>query len=706
MPAIFRYLFMVYYCCKGFLLLDVYLLMLGVLFHASFFFSGMAQFVSHFAEPGDPEYAPPIKEAETPAERKARIHAARLEKGAEKAAEELQKYDPTNDPNVSGDPYKTLFVARLNYETTESRIKREFESYGPIKRVGIFEYNQAGLVRGYATTFSLTCHAKNLYILFKNICFKNLWIMFLISIILNEQKKMSGNEKISPISSYKEIPGGFSHHSTNGKFSLPIFLLSNSKDLAGKAGFKLSRALMHCAFWPLFSSNKRRLASVLFPELEASQNISAIEKMLCFSATLALVVMHLAIRSPMIKRAITWLWKINSKDMMDIVRMVADKVTNKPRGYAFIEYMHTRDMKAAYKQADGRKLDGRRVLVDVERGRTVPNWRPRRLGGGLGTTRVGGEEVNQKHSGREVQQSGGSSRSEEPRTREDRQTERDREVSRERGRDKERDREKSRERSHDKPRDRDHREDRHHRDRERERDRDKERERGRDRDRDRTRDRGRDRGRDYERDRERDRGRDRDRTRDRERDYEVSDHDRGRSHDRDESKHERDRLVERDYDHAEPEDDRGWYEQPEQGQRLPDAENDPRYDHYEHHRSRGPYDPMDVQGDQDRYDQYPDRDHDRYDQMEDDDYHYDRGTSESREKEREYRRSERSVVPLLGEVSSRSLETFLSHKLKSFVFSLIWFELQAGTSVSCILYFSSQALEGQALTLDTNGWVR
>jgi len=55
---------------------------------------------------------------------------------------------------------------------------------------------------------------------------------------------------------------------------------------------------------------------------------------------------------------------------------------------------------AAYKQADGRKIDGRRVLVDVERGRTVPNWRPRRLGGGLGTTRVGGEEVNQRHSGR------------------------------------------------------------------------------------------------------------------------------------------------------------------------------------------------------------------------------------------------------------------------------------------------------------------
>lgn len=31
-------------------------------------------------------------------------------------------------------------------------------------------------------------------------------------------------------------------------------------------------------------------------------------------------------------------------------------------------------MKSAYKAADGRKLEGRRVLIDVERGRTVPGW--------------------------------------------------------------------------------------------------------------------------------------------------------------------------------------------------------------------------------------------------------------------------------------------------------------------------------------------
>ena len=35
---------------------------------------------------------------------------------------------------------------------------------------------------------------------------------------------------------------------------------------------------------------------------------------------------------------------------------------------------------AAYKHADGKKIDGRRVLVDVERARTVKGWRPRRLG--------------------------------------------------------------------------------------------------------------------------------------------------------------------------------------------------------------------------------------------------------------------------------------------------------------------------------------
>ena len=43
--------------------------------------------------------------------------------------------------------------------------------------------------------------------------------------------------------------------------------------------------------------------------------------------------------------------------------------------YAFVEYENEDDMRLAYKRGDGRKIDGRRVLVDVERGRTVRDWK-------------------------------------------------------------------------------------------------------------------------------------------------------------------------------------------------------------------------------------------------------------------------------------------------------------------------------------------
>ncbi|KAF6983717.1 hypothetical protein CFC21_001846 [Triticum aestivum] len=351
-------------------------------------YSGMSQFVSRFAEPGDPEYAPPVPTCETRAEKKDRIRQLKLEEGAAKVAEELQKYDPQNDPNVTGDPYKTLFVARLGYETSEQKVKRDFEAYGPIKRV----------------------------------------------------------------------------------------------------------------------------------------------------------------------------------------RLVTDKVTNKPRGYAFVEYAHTRDMKSAYKQADGRKVDNKRVLVDVERGRTVPNWRPRRLGGGLGSSRIGGEDAAQKHSAREQQNAAGRPRSEEPR-RDDRPADRDREKSRDRVRERDRD-EKTRERSHDRTRDRDPREDRHHhRDRERTRDRDRER--------DQERDRGRDR---RDRDRHKDHGRDRDQDRDRKRERS---HGRGRDRDRDyeRASHEQDPRRDRDYKRARHEHDRGHLQESDADY----GNGELGYNQHEHHRSHEQY---------------------------------------------------------------------------------------------------------------------
>ncbi|CEI95951.1 hypothetical protein RMCBS344292_10125 [Rhizopus microsporus] len=56
------------------------------------------------------------------------------------------------------------------------------------------------------------------------------------------------------------------------------------------------------------------------------------------------------------------------------------KVTKKCQA----KFEREKDMRAAYKDADGLKILGRRILVDVERARTVKGWRPRRLGGGLG----------------------------------------------------------------------------------------------------------------------------------------------------------------------------------------------------------------------------------------------------------------------------------------------------------------------------------
>jgi U1 small nuclear ribonucleoprotein 70kDa len=46
--------------------------------------------------------------------------------------------------------------------------------------------------------------------------------------------------------------------------------------------------------------------------------------------------------------------------------------------------MRERDANYAIQKADGRKVDGKRILVDREMGRTSERWFPRRLGGGKG----------------------------------------------------------------------------------------------------------------------------------------------------------------------------------------------------------------------------------------------------------------------------------------------------------------------------------
>ncbi|KAL2143871.1 hypothetical protein VTI28DRAFT_9940 [Corynascus sepedonium] len=54
------------------------------------------------------------------------------------------------------------------------------------------------------------------------------------------------------------------------------------------------------------------------------------------------------------------------------------------RGYGFVVFEREKDMRAALDGCDGIRIKDRRIKVDVERGRTVKGWKPRRFGGGLG----------------------------------------------------------------------------------------------------------------------------------------------------------------------------------------------------------------------------------------------------------------------------------------------------------------------------------
>ena len=58
-------------------------------------------------------------------------------------------------------------------------------------------------------------------------------------------------------------------------------------------------------------------------------------------------------------------------------------ITTKTRkNYAFVEFVNETDFNHAVKEADGMIIKNTHIVVDVERGRTVSAWIPRRFGGG------------------------------------------------------------------------------------------------------------------------------------------------------------------------------------------------------------------------------------------------------------------------------------------------------------------------------------
>ena len=89
-------------------------------------YTTIASFITHFEDPKDtpaPETAAKVESAE---QRKATKRAAKEEKRAAELEALLEKYDPSADPKlVETDPYKTLFVARISYDTPERKLRKE-----------------------------------------------------------------------------------------------------------------------------------------------------------------------------------------------------------------------------------------------------------------------------------------------------------------------------------------------------------------------------------------------------------------------------------------------------------------------------------------------------------------------------------------------------------------------------------------------------
>ena len=101
----------------------------------------------------------------------------RAEQVAYKLEREIATWDPNQLLEATEDPFKTLFVARIvgrgqigqfrrghkaasrscfhftplqNYDTSESKLRREFEIYGNIKKIIMINDKDTGKPRGYA----------------------------------------------------------------------------------------------------------------------------------------------------------------------------------------------------------------------------------------------------------------------------------------------------------------------------------------------------------------------------------------------------------------------------------------------------------------------------------------------------------------------------------------------------------------------------
>jgi len=110
-------------------------------------YTGIAQYVHLFEDPVD---TPAPVQVESRDERKERRKKEKSEQVAYKLEQEIALWDPNTTGQVTEDPFKTLFMARINYYTSESKLRREFETYGTVKNIRIVQNVKNGKPRGYA----------------------------------------------------------------------------------------------------------------------------------------------------------------------------------------------------------------------------------------------------------------------------------------------------------------------------------------------------------------------------------------------------------------------------------------------------------------------------------------------------------------------------------------------------------------------------
>jgi len=110
-------------------------------------YSGIAPFISEFDAHTE---APAKVRVETRAEKDKRKRRDILERGMKKTEEALGEWNPHEDAKAESDPFRTLFVARINFDTSQSKLKREFEDYGRIRHIRLVENTKTGKPRGYA----------------------------------------------------------------------------------------------------------------------------------------------------------------------------------------------------------------------------------------------------------------------------------------------------------------------------------------------------------------------------------------------------------------------------------------------------------------------------------------------------------------------------------------------------------------------------